>query len=368
MRRGARGTTLGAVVATVLAAATLVGPSAAGAEPGSEKLYLVTLEGPGVTGYRGPLTGSAVRQRLEAAQNAVLSTAGADTTPVYRWTDALSGLAAPLTVDEARAVAAQPGVALVEPNAVLPLATLPERRATGTTAARWRGGSGVVIGLIDSGLWPESPLFAGGSGLGGHPRGFHGECQAGTGWSRATCNRKVVAARWYVGGFGSDSLSASATLSPRDDTGHGTQVASIAAGNAGVSVQSSDKPMGTFSGIAPQARLAVYKACWTAPDPADDGCATADVVTAIDQAVQDGVDVVNLSLAGSPRLDTVERALLGAAEADIVVVGAAGNSGRSAYAAHSSPWVTSVGAATASTPRGAVRTAGGPHVRGAMVS
>jgi len=347
---------------------TLTAPTPASAADEGESLYLVTLAGPGVTGDRGTLTGSALRARLLAAQDTTLAAAGADTTPVYRWTDALNGFAAPLTPAEARAVAAQPEVTLVEPNTVRQLAAAPGRRAPGTSAARSRGGAGVVIGVVDSGIWPESPLFAGAPGLGRQARGFRGECQEGAGWSRSTCNKKIVAARWYVDGFGVDNLSGSATLSPRDESGHGTQVASIAAGNTGVSVRSSGESMGTFSGIAPQARLAVYKACWTAPDPSDDGCATADLVTAVDQAVQDGIDVLNLSVAGPPGADTLERALLGAAESDVVVVAAAGNAGLDAYAAHAAPWVTSVGAVTAAAPLGEVRVAGGPRVRGTMVS
>ena len=364
---GARRAMLPAALVTALAASALTAPPPAAADDAAG-LYLVTLDGPGVTGARGPWTASALRTRMLAAQDATLAAAGADATPLYRWTDALNGFAVPLDPEQARAVAAQPGVALVEPNTVRRLAGSAGGRATGTSASRSRGGAGVVIGVVDSGIWPESPLFAGVPGLGRQARGFRGACQEGDGWSRTTCNRKVVAARWYVDGFGVANLSAAASLSPRDDNGHGTQVASIAAGNAGVSVQSSGEAMGRFSGIAPQARLAVYKACWTAPDPADDGCASADLVTAVDQAVQDGVDVLNLAVAGPGVPDTLERALLGAAEADVVVVGAAGNTGRDAYAAHSSPWVTSVGAATATVPRGEVRVAGGPRVVGTMVS
>ncbi len=78
--------------------------------------------------------------------------------------------------------------------------------------------------------------------------------------------------------------------------------------------------------------------------------------------------MLNLSVAGPAGLDTLERALLGAAEADVVVVAAAGNSGRSAYAAHASPWVTTVGGTTTALPRGRVRVAGGPTLEGAMVS
>ena len=145
-------------------------------------------------------------------------------------------------------------------------------------------------------------------------------------------------------------------------------MASIAAGNAGVKVRVGDQELGSYSGRAPRARLAVYKACWGAPDPADDGCSTADLVTAVDRATRDGVDVLSLSVAGPPEFDTVERALLGAAEADIAVVAAAGNDGERRYAGHPAPWVTTVGATSAQARRGEVVLAGDRSLSGAMVS
>ncbi len=371
---------LGSVVlgaALVLSAGALVALPSATATQGADEvpgLYLVTLRGPGVTGAPGPETGSAVRARLRAAQDATLASVGAGE-PVYRWTEALNGYAVELTSAQADLLAADAAVALVEPNEVRPLAASPavaavgaDPRVPGSSSGRSRGGAGVVVGVVDTGLWPESPLFAGVPGLGSTPRGFRGGCEEGSDWTAETCNRKVVGARWFVDGFGTGNVRSSTSLSPRDDNGHGTQVASIAVGNADVSVRGSDEALGTFSGVAPQARIAVYKACWTAPDPADDGCASADLVTAVDRAVEDGVDVLNLSVAGPAGLDTLERALLGAAEADVVVVAAAGNGGRSAYAAHASPWVTTVGGTTTTLPRGRVRVGGGPTLEGAMVS
>jgi minor extracellular serine protease Vpr len=362
-----------AVAALTTLALLPAAPSQASAPPADgESLYLVTLRGPGVTGYRGPLTGTGAREQMQAAQDRTLAAVGA-AAPTYRWTDALNGYAVPLTEQQAAVLGADPAVALVEPNEVRPLAAA-QRRAPGTPAGRSRGGAGVVVGIVDSGLWPESPLFAGVPGLGERPRGFRGTCQEGAEWTAQTCNRKVVGARWYVDGFGATHVRASAYLSPRDESGHGTQVASVAAGNARVSVHSTNEEMGTFAGVAPQARLAVYKACWTAPDPDDDGCATADIVTAVDQATQDGVDVLNLSVAGpedaagAEGVDTVDRALLGAAEADIVVVAAAGNDGGRGYAAHATPWVTTVGASTAAAPAGRVSVSGGPTLDGSMVS
>jgi hypothetical protein len=217
----------------------------------------------------------------------------------------------------------------------------------------------VVIGVVDSGIAPESPAFAEVPGLGPDPDDFAGACVEGDGWSADDCTRKIVGARWYVDGFGADRIRSSESLSALDVLGHGTQVSSVAAGNAGVSVRVDGRDAGRFGGVAPQARIAAYKACWGAPDPSGDGCSTADVVSAVDAAVADGVDVLNLALAGGERIDTLQVALLGAAEADIVVIGASGNSGASAYAAHASPWVTTVGSAVGRMSRGRVALPGG---------
>nr|WP_246416472.1 S8 family serine peptidase [Nocardioides luti] len=308
------------------------------------------------------------RLALRRQQDAVLAKVGSPV-PVYRWTTALNGFAVRLDRTQAADLAALPQVELVEENAVRHLTGAPATAAPQAPTAPGRGGASVVIGVVDSGISPESPLFASVSGLGRAPRGFSGQCAGGEDWPDTTCNDKVLAARWYVDGFGSDRVRTTASLSARDDDGHGTQMASIAAGNPGVSVRVNEQRLGSYAGAAPQARLAVYKACWTAPDPADDGCATADLVTAIDQATTDGVDVLNLSVDGPATFDTVERALLGAAEDDVVVVAAAGNDPRHSFAAHPGPWVTTVGGTTGAVRRGQVRVAGGgPTLPGAMAS
>ncbi|MDO9494245.1 MAG: S8 family serine peptidase, partial [Nocardioides sp.] len=362
-----------------LACAVLAAPgNAAGAGPNDSPadapatarrdgtaLHLVTLRGPGLAGAERGL-GLLRPLQMRAQQDQTLTRVGA-AEPVYRWTTALNGYAVRLTPDQAAALADDPAVALVERNSVRPLASLRAGTPGLGTVGRHRGGAGVVIGIVDSGVAPEGPLFARTPGLGRRATDFSGRCDGGEpGEEAPVCNGKLLAARWYVDGFGADAVSAASSLSARDDDGHGTQMASIAAGNAGVDVRVHDQRLGRFSGVAPQARLAVYKACWGAPDPADDGCATADLVTAIDAATADGVDVLNLAVGGPPRVDTVELALLGAAEADIAVVAAAGNNG--AAAAHPSPWVTTVGGALGAQRRGHVALPGAPDVPGAMVS
>ncbi len=356
----------GSLVATGLVVALVgAGPPAPADEATDAELHLVTLDGPGTAGYRGHLSVRVYRTTLRNAQDDVLAGVGAE--PVYRWTTALNGFAAELTSAQATLLRSDPRVRLVEENDVRRLAGTPVSGSP-VAPARSRGGAGVVVGVVDTGIWPESPLFASSGDLGTSPRRFHGECRGGEGFATASCNGKLVGARWFVHGFGEDGLGTSSSLSPRDDHGHGTEVASIVAGNSGVSIQARGQRAATYSGLAPQARLAVYKACWTAPDPSDDGCATADLVTAIDRATRDRVDVLNLAVAGPPGFDTVERALLGASEADVVVVGAAGNRGRHAFAAHPSPWVLSVGGTTAARRRGEVVLGRGATVAGAMAS
>ena len=367
LRRRARRILTGAALATALATTCLVpGPASAAASP--DALYLVTLNQPGTAGHHGLLPRALREMQLLHDQDAVLGAVGSPV-PVYRWTTALSGFAVRLTRGQADTLASDPQVALVERNAVRRLAGRGSGSPSLAGPGRRQGGAGVVIGMVDSGIWPESPLFSAVPHLGRTPRAFDGECVAGQDFDSGACNGKLVGARWFVDGFGADNVRSSSSLSPRDDDGHGTQMASIAAGDAGFSVRVDGQRLGSYGGVAPQARLAVYKACWTAPDPVDDGCATADLVTAIDRAVRDGVDVLNLSVGGPSGYDAVERALLGATEGGVVVVAAAGNGGERSFAAHASPWVTTVGATTGVVPRGRVRLgSSGSVLTGAMAS
>ncbi len=372
-RTSARLAALAGLLVAGLGLAPLTGTAAhAAGQPGQAAdeqagLFLVTLDGSGVAGDRRPLPDPLVRLRLQAEQDRLLAAVGVERT-VYRWTTALNGFAARLTTEQVEALRGDPRVTQVEPDARRRLAA----RSAGDVVAgpvgsgRTTGGAGIVIGLVDTGIAPRNPLFTAVPGLGGVPSRFADACQPGEGWSADTCNPKLVAARWFVDGYGAERVRSSASLSAYDDDGHGTQAASIAAGNAGVTARVQGRALGSYAGLAPQARIAAYKACWSAPDPDDDGCSTADVVTAVDRAVRDGVDVLNLSLAGGGSDDTVSRALLGATEADIVVVAAAGNAA-DRFTGHPVPWVTTVGGATGVLRRGEV-VLGDERLAGVMTS
>ncbi|KAI8535354.1 hypothetical protein RHMOL_Rhmol10G0167800 [Rhododendron molle] len=137
--------------------------------------------------------------------------------------------------------------------------------------------------------------------------------------------------------------------SPFDGDGHGTHTASIAGGNHGIPVVVAGHHFGNASGMAPHSHIAVYKALYKSF-----GGFAADVVAAIDQAAQDGADIISLSITPNRRppgiatfFNPIDMALLSAVKAGIFVVQAAGNTGPSAKSMSSfSPWIFTVGAAS----------------------
>lgn len=278
--------------------------------------------------------------------------------PTYRYTTVLNGFSARLTGEQAAALATHPSVLSVTPDVLYEVAThhspevlgLTGRHGLwaqlGGTGPRHGAGDGIVIGVVDSGIWPENPSFDD-TGYPAPPRDWNGECETGEEWTEDLCDNKIIGARWYVDGYGVENTLPEDYLSPRDGTGHGTHVASTAAGNA--YVDATTRTMSAeISGVAPAARIAVYKACWRTPS-GEGYCAASDVAAAVDDAVADGVDVLNLSILGTPDnfLDPMEQAFLHASDAGVFVTVVAGNSGPSAGAVHHpSPWVTTVAAST----------------------
>lgn len=393
-----------AFVAVALVVAGAASSAVAAERPSATRavgpgVYIVTLADPpaavydgGTPGYRATRAKNGSRfdverpavaaysQLLRTEQDRLLSLIGG-AEALYQMTTAVNGFVARLDSGQVKALRSHPDVTLVERSTKQHLNTVdsPEflgaERAWASRGGPDSAGDGMVIGLVDSGIWPENPSFAGlpasSAQISRQLPGFHGACQQGQDWSPEDCNEKVVAARYFVTAFGRGNVAASGSLSPRDGSGHGSHTASAAAGNDGVRVEVSGQRFGTASGLAPAARIAVYKACWTAPDPEDDGCATADAVAAIDQAVADGVDVLNYPISGRPGTitDSVQRAFLNAASGGVFVAAAAGNNGpRSSGVAHAAPWVTTVAASTHRRMQGAVRLPDGIEHVGTMVS
>ncbi|WP_410813841.1 S8 family peptidase [Micromonospora sp. 067-2] len=222
-------------------------------------------------------------------------------------------------------------------------------------------GEGVIVGVIDTGYWPESRSFAPLPS----PRPdqavidakWKGTCDVGA-EAQVACNNKVIGARWY-NDSGIADMFPDEYSSPRDRNGHGTHTASTAAGDNGVPASIGDQSLGAISGMAPAARLAIYKALY------DNGAGSAsgsgvDIVHAIDDAVADGVDVINYSVGDDNDTFTpIEQSFFNAAAAGVFVSAAAGNSGPDAGTVdNSTPWVTTVAASTTDEQYGRTLTLG----------
>ena len=244
--------------------------------------------------------------------------------------------------------------------------------AGGNPGAQGGPGENIVVGVVDTGIWPEHPSFSdqsdqkfrtGASGkrlqiYGAPPATWHGTCQSGEQFSQDMCTNKLIGARYYLSGFGHFGVVKGDYKSPRDHDSHGSHTASTAAGNYGVQATGEAAPFGKISGMAPRARIAAYKVCWNGDDG---GCASSDSVAAIDQAVADGVDVINFSISGTASnfLDPVEVAFLFASGAGVFVANSAGNDGPGASTVgHPSPWLTTVAAGTHSRASEATLTLG----------
>ena len=290
---------------------------------------------------------------------------------IYNYQYSFNGFAAKLSHDQAKQMQSVDGVKAVraDERVFLDTATTPTFIGLDAPEGLWdqlggvdSSGEGVIIGIVDGGIWPESLSFPDRTGTNGnvskdgklsyhHMPIWHGECRPGEAFNSSHCNQKLIGARYYNSGFGGDAGIDAAIPhefnSPRDWGGHGSHTASTAGGNHDTPLTGLAAALGTVSGIAPRARIAAYKVCW------DDGgggdCFTSDSTAAIDQAVADGVDVINYSISGSRTnfLDSVEVAFLFAADAGVFVAASAGNSGPDASTvAHPGPWLTTVAATT----------------------
>ncbi|WP_202867481.1 S8 family serine peptidase [Kribbella pittospori] len=319
---------------------------------------------------------------LDSRHNTVAAAVGAKATRHY--STAINAFAANLSSQQVSELSKTPGVVAVTPDQLhqalddkKPTDFLKLSGKNGVWSAlggNAEAGKGVVVGVVDTGIWPESASLSGPK-LGTKPateadpyrpyrsgdtivmhkadgNDFTGSCEAGEDFTADLCNTKLISAKYFGDAWlGATPPEARADYaSPRDGEGHGTHTATTAAGRAGVDVAESGINFGTISGVAPAAKIAVYKALWTGKGGVGSGGYTSDILAAIDQAVADGVDVINYSVGSifeSAHTDPVQLAFLSAASAGIFVSAAGGNSGPVPSSLdNTSPWVTTVGAST----------------------
>ncbi|KAH6830678.1 Subtilase family protein [Perilla frutescens var. hirtella] len=284
---------------------------------------------------------------------------------VYSYSHGFSGFAAKLTEFEAQQLSDHPDVVALMPNSIYKLQTTRSwdyldlsPQTPNNLLHKTNMGDGIIIGVLDTGIWPESKSFSD-EGLGKIPSGWKGSCKSGEKFDASKhCNKKIIGARWYVDGlietFG-QQLNLSdfgEILSARDAEGHGTHVSSTAAGAYVADVSYNGVGSGTARGGAPRARLAVYKVCWKVQNGA---CTSADILKAFDDAIEDGVHVLSLSIAASSlplysEVDGRDAIALGSFHAvrrGIAVVCGAGNDGSSPHTVKNiAPWIITVAAST----------------------
>ncbi|MBT0585477.1 S8 family serine peptidase [Alteromonas oceanisediminis] len=320
---------------------------------------------------------------VKERQEAVASAIGVNDV-LHSYAHTFNGFSAKLTPAQANALRAHPDVANVFADELHQLQTANTPAFLGLTGANGQHtlgikGEDVVVGILDSGIWPENPSFSEDSSIserayGAPPSGWNGECNVGSVGSftdgegsviyddatapvdEFECNNKLIGARYFGQSFSSVyeiRFGLGEFASPRDADGHGSHTASTAAGNAGVTATLSGVEVGTVSGIAPRARVAAYKVCWNANFVSEAGvnergCFFGDSMAAIDQAVVDGVDVLNYSIGNSQAINSpVYTASLRAAQAGVFFSGSAGNSGPTAdTVSNIAPWITTVAAST----------------------
>jgi subtilisin family serine protease len=370
--RRTRGVLATLVVALCAVAVAATGATATAAESTQSYIVLMDLE-PAVAydgGVQGipptkPGKGKKINPRndnvkryqahLEKTHDESLGSVGASSEQkVNDYSIALNGYSALLTPEQAGALESAKGVVAVTKDQFHQTTTDSSPAFLGLTAAggayqRGVDGRGVVVGVIDTGIWPEHPSFAG-AGFPAPPTGPL-PCQFGNTAHNPndapfSCNNKLVGARQMLATYRSLIGAAPDEFnSARDDNGHGSHTASTAAGNDNVSATVLGTPRGQISGIAPRAHLIAYKGLGNL------GGFTSDLVAAINQAVADGVDVINYSIGSTSfNFDLADEiAFLGAAEAGVFIANSAGNNGpgtSTVFGPAYVPWITSVGAST----------------------
>uniref|UniRef100_J3MMD2 Subtilisin-like protease n=1 Tax=Oryza brachyantha TaxID=4533 RepID=J3MMD2_ORYBR len=256
-----------------------------------------------------------------ATTNGTLAAAGRI---LYTYDTVMHGFAVRLAADEARRMSRVPGVTAVrEGRMYYPQTTRsPGFIGLDPEYGLWSDtdfGDGVIIGVIDSGIWPESPSFND-SGLGPVRRSWKGGC---VGLDSSLCKNKLVGAK--------------------DFSSH---VASTAAGSEVDGAGLFMFARGTARGVAPKTRIAMYKCGGAAGGHM--GFSDAAIIAGIDAAVRDGVDIISLSLGCYPvpfYIDSLAIATFGAQREGVFVVLASGNRGPRPYTVcNVAPWMTTVGA------------------------
>ncbi|CAN1122512.1 unnamed protein product [Linum perenne] len=279
-------------------------------------------------------------QHFKLLQRIIGSSKVASDSLIYSYHRSFNGFAARLTHTQMHKLSGEKGIVSVFPSSIRKLHTTRSWDFLGLpkNATRCTQHRSIIVGVLDTGIWPESQSFND-SGYIPPPKNWKGTCQSS---SNFTCNNKIIGARYYHEG---GDLGPTDIPSPRDTEGHGTHVASTAAGNFVTSASLYGLAYGTARGGVPCARIAIYKICWSF------GCSDADILKAFDDAIADNVTIINLSVGSTYPLNYFEDSIaLGSFHSmknGILTCNSAGNSGPYPQTiTNVSPWSFSIAAST----------------------
>ncbi|KAF8032921.1 hypothetical protein BT93_D1725 [Corymbia citriodora subsp. variegata] len=253
---------------------------------------------------------------------------------VHYYKNAITGFAAKMTSAKAEELLKLDAIAYAKQEEIFSLHTThsPSFLGLNLGVGLWNDstlGKGVIIGVLDTGITPGHPSFND-EEMSPPPAKWKGRCV----FNATSCNNKLIGARNFM----------NLTSPPTDEEGHGTHTSNTAAGNFVKNANVLGQASGTTVGIAPRAHLAMYQVC------SDKGCPKSAILAAMDAAIEDGVDVLSLSLdvRSAPfYADSIVVGAFSAIQKGIFMSCSAGNSGP-AYTSLSNeaPWILTVGAST----------------------